>query len=118
MSRQLSKWKPYSFTRLGRGSTVNGKWADGPPAEFKTLCLIQPFSLREMMALPEGERTKAWVKIYSVDQLLPVDQEAQTKGDRFTYLGKPFEVQKMGTFDALAPGRNHHFKSVASSSPN
>ena len=105
---------PVLVTRPSPGSYVGGKWVDGPsPAQFTATMSIQPFSLREMLILPESERSRMYVKVYSDTPVRPLDEATATKGDRFPYDNRTMEVQKNGTWDIPKVTLQPHFKAIA-----
>lgn len=85
----------YTYTRPTAGSYVDGRWVEAAPetaVEFRAS--IQPTSGRELMLLPEGQRAKDNVTIYTETELQVAKPEQSIKGDRVTYAGRTWEVQK------------------------
>jgi hypothetical protein len=108
------KGKSILITRRTPGSYVNGKWQDGPsPTTFRAFVSIQPFSLREMLLLPEGERNREHIRIYCDVPLRPLVQETGVKGDLVPYNDRTYEVQQSGTWDIPRQTALPHFKAVA-----
>jgi hypothetical protein len=107
--------KNFIVTRPGPGSYVEGEWVNGASTTFPTLISIQYLTLRELMALPEGERTKERVKFYSLVPLQPAVNlpDQKQKGDQFAYNGRIYEVQADGTEDQPRQSRLPHQKGYA-----
>lgn len=106
--------KPVVVTRPPKQVVTKGRASyPGLPRKFKATMSIQPFNERDMMLLPEGERTKQWVKIYSDTLLQATVQNIGQKGDRLPYNGFTYEVQGSMTWDLPGQTRIPHFKSRA-----
>jgi hypothetical protein len=95
MNRVIERWaKTYTFTRQGAGSYVNSRWVDGAaaaPVSFRAS--VQEITGFALAQLPEGERNKRPIWIYTDTQLQIVNTDTQTKGDIVNYLGFLYEVQ-------------------------
>lgn len=104
-----------TITRPPTGSYVNGEFIQsGAPTTFTALVSIQPLTLQEMLALPEGQRTRQHVHVYSDIRLQPTIDNTGQKGDRFTnYDGRIFEVRADGTWDFPNQTRLPHFECIA-----
>ena len=102
MNRVISRFaSPYTYARPNpQGTTAAGgaapmTWAAKAPFSAS----IQPLSGRELMILPEGERTRERIKIYSETVLQVADQVRGTKGDLVQYNNRNWEVQAMQRWD-------------------
>lgn len=91
--RRLSK-TIVVVTRTAPGSFVKGRRVGGVQTTFEIRCSIQPLTDKELLLLPEGQRTQAKFKLYnaSTATLKVVDDP-----DHISYLGVEYEVQ--GTSD-------------------
>ena len=102
-----------AVTRPGPGMRIKGQWQDNPAGntQFPATISMQPFGLREMMLIAEGERPRRWMWVYSDTALQGVVPPRQ-KGDRLTYQdGTVFEIQNAADFaEAAARLSLNHFK--------
>ncbi len=62
--------------------------------------------------LPEGERNKEYVRIYTETELFGNEEKTGTKGDRVEYRGRQYEVQGVAPWTDEMP--EPHFKLIAS----
>jgi hypothetical protein len=95
----------YTFRRFAPGTYVKGVWVSGAevvPTDnegnaiaFSMVASIQRLTPNEMLALPEGQRTSEWIKIYTTTKLEKTIEENKTKGDIVSYDGDEFEVIKI-----------------------
>lgn len=83
-----------TIRRREAGKFYKGRWKSSNRfEEFEALCSFQPVSGRETMQLPEGDRTKSHVKVYT--------EFALKRDDIIERNGEEFEVQILnnwGTF--------------------
>lgn len=93
-------------TRFSGGSYVNGSYVAGTSTTFLVIMAIMPLTEKELLALPEGERTRRQMKGYLVEELKTVDTSDSKKADRVTYDGVDFEVQGVEKWDGDLP----HYK--------
>lgn len=95
----LTKKLPLTLYRRMTGSYVDGEWIEGTTTEVEIEANIQPLKDHELMMLPESERSREWVKVYSSSEI-----RAQTEGssgydsDEFDWQGKRFKVMKVRTY--------------------
>lgn len=72
---------------------------------------IQPLKDSEYLLLPEGHRTRDWLKLYSKEELqTPLEGASGHGGDEFTYKGTRYQVVRSKRY---AMGVLDHFKSLA-----
>lgn len=102
----LAESQAIEFTRAGTPSSSYGRVVPGTPSTFSANAAVQPLSPRERLLLPEGERTKEKIKIYSTTQLRIGSPDAGTIGDRFTHNGVLFEVDA----EAAWSGDGSHYR--------
>jgi hypothetical protein len=84
--------RPYTIRRHGEQKVVNGYAVSGS-SDFTALLNIQPLSAKELLALPEGERTIARVKTFGADALISADEHSETPGDLLCYDGSWYECK-------------------------
>lgn len=93
----------------GAGSYVNGTWSPGTSGNVTVRASVQPLRPNELLHLPEGDRTRAGVKIYSDAELQTADEATGIAADEVTWDGEQWEVQKVSShFLGLA-----HYKAIA-----
>lgn len=93
-------------TRVEGGSLVKGIWRKGTPTTFSIKANIQPLLKgTDLQLLPEGDRTREVIKVYTTTPLLQRQEGSQAhEGDLISWDGKMFEViraitYKMGLLD-------------------
>lgn len=74
------------------GAYVDGLWVDGSPQALTIKASVQPVSGRERAMLPEGDREREMVKLYSDTELKPSSQANQKAGDVVTWEGRDYLV--------------------------
>ena len=84
-----------SCTRFAAGYTVNGRSVPGAPIPFTIYAVIEPLAGRELLILPEGERSKESVKIYTDTRLQTINETGMIKADRVSWQGRQFEVRNV-----------------------
>lgn len=85
--------KLQTVTRYAAGAYVNGLYVPGATSTLEVMMSIQPLKGRELLNLPEAQRTRRHMKCYAAAELLTADQSDGKKADRVTYRGRVFEVQ-------------------------
>lgn len=93
--------------RKGPGGYVDGYWVEGaiemigdPPAIPLFEGSVQELSQKELMLLPEGDRTKRWIKIYTV--LVLRTQAEHQNSDIVVVDGVQYQV--MNVSNQFTPG--------------
>lgn len=112
--------RTYTFRRFAAGRYVNGNWiegdevvphdADGNEISFSMTASIQRLSPQETMAIPEGQRTSEWIRIYTATKLERTVESEKTKGDIIIYNEREYEVMKIENWTET---RIHHYKAMA-----
>ncbi|NIQ92380.1 MAG: hypothetical protein GWN93_26740 [Deltaproteobacteria bacterium] len=77
------------------GGYVDGVFQQGSTSQFDIKVSMQPFSSKELLLLPEGERTRRHMKAYTATRLYTAEQSQASKADRLDYDGTVFEVQEV-----------------------
>jgi hypothetical protein len=91
------------------GSYVRGIWTPGKASEFEIQATVEPLDGQDLLLIPEGERTKEMIRIYSELELKTADEACARKADVVRYQGKLYEVHKVKTWTQLIP----HFETIA-----
>jgi hypothetical protein len=105
---------PIVVTRPASGGSFDARGfyvTGGVPTTINTTASVQPASSKDLLLLPEGERTRETVKVYTATELFTVDVVASRPADRFVYDGRTFEVLNVSTFKM---GQLDHTKALAS----
>lgn len=90
------------------GSYVSGRWVETSAATFQIKACIQPAGAEELLRLPEGQRTRKVISIWTETELRTATYPAGARADRITYGGESYEVQAVelweegGYYRALA----------------
>lgn len=95
---QLTKKIPITLHRRVKGSYVNGIWVDGATSDVVIEANVQPMKDHELMLMPEAERSKEWLKVYSASEI-----RAQVEGTN-GWDSDEFE------FDSMEDGKTYIFK--------
>jgi hypothetical protein len=92
----LLKTHEIKLTRyITGGDWQNGIFVGGTTAECTVQCNVQPATFQQLMNLPEAQRTKAVIAIYTEEQLKTVDIANKASADRVEYSNKTYEVQSV-----------------------
>lgn len=76
--------RPATLIRAASGSYVGGQWVATGPTSSAIRAVIQAPSEADIRQVPEGERTEAFVTIWSRAELRTADEDARTEADRVT----------------------------------
>lgn len=101
----------YTVKRFAPGEYIDGHYMPGEESIFEIVASVQPLSPYEILQLPEGQRTKEAVKIYTTAGLRQTIESQKVKGDRISYKGRLYEVQKVSTWEMFTD--IPHFKAIA-----
>lgn len=95
----------YRATGKGDFDDLTGKYIPSTIEQIAIEANIQPFKASQVFMLPEAERTKEWLNIWSVDEIRKAEEGTNGHdADTFEYFGKPYRVMnvrpwKMGVLD-------------------
>jgi hypothetical protein len=87
--------EPVTLSRAGSGLYLQGRWSPGQTTTVTIQADVQPAKPRELVNLPEAQRARAAIKVYSETELRTADVEAQTAADVLTVKGRRWEVQSV-----------------------
>lgn len=87
--------KPVTLKRYAAGSNVNGYYVEGAISTSEIIMSVQPINGRELLYLPEGERTRQFLTGYTETLLQTASEETGIRADKITYNGKDYEVQRV-----------------------
>lgn len=80
-------------TRYSAGAYVNRVYVPGSTSSFTVRMSVQPLNGRELLNLPEAQRTRQWIKAYCATELRTANQSAGIRADRVAANGVNYEVQ-------------------------
>ena len=101
------KGKEVTVKRYEASTIDHGRFVSGAETEFTAIISVQPVTGRELLNLPEAQRTKGVLKGYTVTELKTADETGKTKADVVVYKGKNYEVQ---TVEDWGEGDLQHYK--------
>lgn len=102
-------------TRRSKGDYVDGEWVEGAPTVLSIKCNVQPLKPSELMVLPESDRTREWLKVYSAEELRTAQEgEGGWDADEFIWNGYKYRVMKDYNFQM---GVLDHWKAWAARVP-
>jgi len=93
------------LTSWAAGSHVDGTWVDGASTVATIRASVQPANARDLMHLPEGDRTKGAIKLYTDGDLSEGNEALALVPDQITWNGEQWEVQKVWRHQM---GLGHH----------
>lgn len=96
---------------------VNGRPVEGTPTEYTVQANVQPLKPYELMLLPETDRTKEWIRLYSdLDQDIRPAKEGEEgwEADSVEWNGFVYKVMKQETWQM---GVLDHYKTYAARTP-
>lgn len=76
--------RPATRIRKAPGSYVDGQWVEGTNTSLAIRAVVQAPKEADIRQLPEGERTEAFVAIWTRAELRTADENLQTEADRVT----------------------------------
>ncbi len=82
----------YTVTRPA-GSFTAGRWVEGTATTFEIVANIQPATPKELERLPEGQRTREVIAVWTDTELKTATVPVGSRGDRIAYGGASYEVQ-------------------------
>ena len=98
---------PFATTTVTRTRTTgtrntSGRWTPGTPTTAPVLASVQPAGGKDLQRLPEGQRKRDAIAVWTESELIVADQygTARQQSDRITYKGVVYECQHVEYFDA------------------
>ena len=101
-----------TVSRSVGGQRVKGAWQDAAPTETEIKANIQPvLSSTDTLFLPEGDRSKVAVKLFTTDELQSRREGSNpVQGDTFIWNGYTYEVRRVISWQM---GFLDHYQSIA-----
>lgn len=100
----------YYIEGAGAGYDTNGDYAAGTLTQAPFLGTIQPLNSKEIESLPEGEKDKGGVKVYSDRRLGVLSQGSVGRGAFVLFDGKYYRCL---TESKYSSGLIEHYKYIA-----
>lgn len=93
-----------SVKRYPAAAMAKGRYQAVTPTTFTIVASIQPMGGDEILMLPEGDREKEVLSLFTETELRVADQDNKTESDRVAWEGSDYEVikvrpWKMGALD-------------------
>ena len=99
----------YVVTRASAGTHVKGKYVAGSTSSITIEANWQPLNGKELLNLPELQRTRRSIKIYSEDEMKGLDKVNKIPADIITIEdGSSFEIQSVEYYKEL----DEHWKAI------
>lgn len=108
-SFNLTRKVPLTISRYALGNYTTGDYVKATPTTVIVEANIQPMRDREILQMPEADRTKIWVKVYSAS-LIRSNKEGAYDADRFEWQGDIFQVEKVQNYSM---GVLDHYRATA-----
>lgn len=90
---------PLVLQRRTLGEYVRGKWVEATPVEVEVRANVQPLRFSQIMHMPEADRTKEWLVVYSAERILErLEGECGHDADRFEWEGNLYQVYRARPF--------------------
>lgn len=102
--------------RKGKGYyDDDGFWVDSPETAIFVEANVQPLNDRDLMLMPESERTKEWIKIYSASEIRQAKEgPSGYEADFVVWEGELFRVMRAKNYKM---GPQDHWKAQAARVP-
>jgi len=103
----LVKKTPVTILRHAEGSYVDGEWVEGSETSVPIMANVHPFSDYQVSIMPESDRTKSWLWLFTSDVVRQKKEGVGGYGaDRFLWQGDLYEVMKVQTYAMTV--QDHH----------
>ena len=84
------------------GTYVNGVFTAGAETNTSTDAVVQPSSPREVEQLPEGERVRESITVYTGSALIASSVDNANRGDEVSWDGRRYQVRVVEDWTAQA----------------
>lgn len=92
----LVKKTPLTIYRQSPGSYVDGDWVEGSEVTVDIQANVQPFSDYQIMMLPEADRTKNWVWVFTSSEIRALKEgSGGWAADEFIWNDERYKVMKV-----------------------
>lgn len=97
----LTKKLPITVYRKGKPTVVLGRPVPAVETSFVVEANVQPFNYRDLMVLPESDRTKEWIKVYvATSDVFRTDRQGSDgySADEIVWQGDRFKVMRIQSY--------------------
>lgn len=94
----LTRKLPITVYRKGKDTVVKGRPIPAVETSFIVEANVQPFNYRDLMVLPESDRTKEWIKVYvATSDVFRTDRQGSDgySADEIIWQGDRFKVMRI-----------------------
>ena len=91
----------------GSYSTTTGKWVQGTSTDTLVEAIVQPASLKDTEQLPENERTKEVIMVFTKVPLFTSDVTTAEESNIITWQGRDYKVMKIDDWSVQAGYAKH-----------
>lgn len=96
--------EPITLIRATPGTrNALGVFVPGATASSTIKASVQPLDQDEVASLPEGERRKDWLKLYTRTKIEPANQYTSEAGDRVIIDGVTYEAREAPRWRKVCP---------------
>lgn len=78
--------------RFAAGTRTKGRYTRGTQSSINIDAVAMPINGKERLLLPEGERNREIIKIYSESEFFTADELNNKSADIVTWKGKEYEI--------------------------
>lgn len=91
----LGEVNAITLTRYGVGaySDTTGQWVPGASTDSTLDAVVQPSTPKEIQALPENERTREAITVWTREELKTSDVVGSEQADQIAWKGRQYKAQ-------------------------
>jgi hypothetical protein len=97
---RLLRSQEIKVKRRSAGAYTNGEWVEGTENSWTIDVNVQPATPQQLLNLPEAQRTKSAIEVFTEELLKTADVSDKTSADRIEYNGRTYEVHKVTDWSA------------------
>ena len=106
---------PVTIKRIGEGFWEGGRWKEGAAETIEIEANVQPATMQTLLTLPESERTKQAIRVFSVEEIRTAREgEDGWQADIIEWNNDTYRVMKVENY---VMGVLDHFHAVAVREP-
>lgn len=106
---------PITVKRIGEGFWEGGRWKEGVAETIEIEANVQPATMQTLLTLPESERTKQAIRVFSVEEIRTAREgEDGWQADIIEWNNDTYRVMKVENY---VMGVLDHFHAVAVREP-
>lgn len=89
------------------GDWVKGRWEEGEPVPRVIKANVQPLRFNETMNMPEADRTREWIKVYTTDTILTLEESKGKPADIVEWQGHKYRAMRSRSYHMGVLNHNH-----------